>query len=93
MKAKPTAPVIPMSVRIRLISMSAQISSQGRKGLTKRCPRLRDHISSMNTRERPIWPRNMMSHRMTPASRTPAAWANHELLVMRNMVTRPQMIT
>ena len=74
------------------MSMSAKISSHGRKGLTKRWPRLRDHISSMNTRESPIWPRNITSHRMTPASRTPAACATHELLVTRNMVTRPQMI-
>lgn len=53
---------------------------------------MRDHISSMNTSESPIWPRNMTSQRITPASRTPLACAIHELWVTRNMATRPQMI-
>ena len=68
-----------MNVRMRLITSSAAASSIGRNGLTNRWPRLRDHISSMNTSDTPSWPRNNTSHNNTPEISTPEACATHEL--------------
>ena len=63
----------PMSTRTTLIASIAATHSKGRKGLAKRCPRLRDHISSRKRMERPSWPRKSTSQSRTAARSTPKA--------------------
>jgi hypothetical protein len=57
------------------MAISDSTCSMGRKGLTKRLARLRDHISSMKERVKPSWPRNSTSQSMTAESSTPKARA------------------
>jgi hypothetical protein len=87
------AGVTPISVRIRLDTISATTHSPGFSGLTKRLPRLRLHISSRKPIETPICPRNRMSHSSTAAIRTPAPCATQEELVAMNWLMKPQSTT
>src|SRR5580692_1532640 len=60
---------------MRMIDMpiSARTISNGRSGLTKTWPRLRDHISSRKEIDMPIWLRSVTSHSSTPPSRVAPA--------------------
>ena len=51
--------------------MRAATSSQGRSGLTKTWPRLRDQISSRKEIATPIWLRSATSQSRTPPSSMP----------------------
>src|SRR4051794_13500464 len=74
------------------IAISAAIISNGRSGLTKTWPRLRDHISSRNEIETPIWLRSVTSHSSTPLSSTaPAMMAGLPTRAARNCAVNPQM--
>ncbi len=72
--------------------ISATTHSPGRRGLTNRWPRLRDHISSRNDTDTPSWPRNSTSQSSTAAISTPAACATQVLLVAMNWLMKPHMI-
>ena len=62
-----------MPSRIRLTSASETANSIGRSGDMNRFAMLRDHISSRNDAENPIWARNIMSHsNIEPISVPPA---------------------
>ena len=72
-KARKAAGVAAIRVRRKLMNVRAPISSIGRKGETKSCPRFRDHISSINDNATPKLDRNRISQRSTALIRTPAA--------------------
>ena len=65
----------PIASRIRLMIISEIRNSIGFNGLIIRLPRLRAHISSRNEIEKPSWPRNRMSHRITAPISVPPARA------------------
>ena len=65
--------------------------SQERIGLTKRWPRLRDHISSRKAMLSERLPRTTTSHSRMPASRTPKAWPTNEVWLARNCVRNPHI--
>ncbi len=78
-----------INVRMKLMTASAATSSYGLSGLTKICPRLRDHISSRNDSEMPRLARNSTSHSSTALISTPAASATHELCWRKKSVMKP----
>ena len=67
--------IVPIASRITLMIISAITNSTGRSGLIIRLPMLREYISSRNEIEKPSWPRNSMSHRITAPTKVPAACA------------------
>ena len=79
-------------MRIADIRISAATSSQGRIGLTKTWPRLRDHISSRKLIATPIWLRSATSHSSTPPSSVaPASAAVLPMRLARKLAVNPQM--
>ena len=89
--ARRTAGSPPMAVRTKLTVIMENTNSHGRSGLTKRCPRLRDHISSRKQMLNPIWPRNITSHSSTAPISTPDAVATQLECSMKKFDTNPQM--
>ncbi len=77
--ASSAAPPTPITTRTTLIVNSEITSSTGRSGETKRWPRWRDHISSMNSSETESWVRNSTSQSSTAERNSPAASARRSL--------------
>ena len=87
---------MPMTVRATETSSRVAIISDGRNGLTKTWPRLRDQISSKKVKVTPSWPRSMISHSSTPATSAPAARTVDvaplpDLAWLKKLAVKPQM--
>ncbi len=82
----------PATMRMIDMPISAATSSQGRSGLTKTWPRLRDHSSSRKLMATPICDRSATSHSSTPPSSVaPASAAPLPMRAIRKRAVNPQM--
>ncbi len=82
----------PIASRIRLITISESRNSIGFSGLIMRLPRLRAHISSRKEMEKPSWPRNRMSQRMTAPISVPPARAKKLAFCAMYIWRKPQVM-